>query len=77
MELHEIAKLTGEEISRCEPSWGGTWAYGSKGWRICGFKTEEKAIQSILEDKFGGPLGKLCLKLLKKHKTKQAKQDGH
>jgi hypothetical protein len=75
MKLREIVKLTGNELCRCEPSWGGTWGYGNGSGKICGFKTEEKAIQAILEDKFGGPLGELCLKLLKKHKPKESKQD--
>jgi len=79
MELKEIIKLAGVEISTCDEGFGGKWAYREAGScaRFCGYKSEKAVIATILKSKFGGPLGELCLKLLKKHETKESKQNGN
>lgn len=72
MSNDEIIKLAGVEISTCDENFGGKWAYREAGScaRFCGYKSEKAVLAAIIKSKFGGPLGELCLKLLKKHKSK-------
>jgi hypothetical protein len=72
MTYEEIVKLAGYEFHKCDPNvWGGTWGYSKKGelWVCNGLKSEKALVSHIIKQHFGDDeLGKLCLKLLKKHK---------
>ena len=73
----EITALMDIEIFRCDPEWGGTWAYKTVGENcsICGFKSKKQLINRVLRDRVGGDsLGRLMMKLLRKHQTKNKKK---
>ena len=68
--LAAFAKKAGVRIVSCDPEWGGRFAYQtgkSTNYTMCGFKSENAAYEHWLNDQFGSSVGKLVLKLLRKH----------
>lgn len=49
MKIVKFAEKAGVKFSRCDPEWGGTWAYKDSAeatCTICGFKTKTEAAES-------------------------------
>ena len=69
----ELVRLLCDEggfiLSRCDESWGGTYAWSTEGsnGRVCGYKTEDAAREGFILDATGSKLGAVMLKLLRKH----------
>lgn len=65
MTLKEFAAKCGVTTARCDPIYGGTWAYHTDPHsRFCGYETEEDALKAWLKDEFGSKAGKAVQKLL-------------
>ena len=56
MNLKEFATKAGVIVERCDPIWGGTWAYRTKDSTHCsirGFKSESRLYKSWAKNTFG------------------------
>lgn len=56
MTLNQFAAEAGVSFFRCEPEWGGTWAYRTADYpnsTHCGYKTRRDALRSWMVDAFG------------------------
>ena len=56
MNLKSIAIKSGCTIVRCNSEWGGTWGFKdaeSPNATWCGYRTEKRAYEAFLEDKYG------------------------
>ncbi|UMO77328.1 hypothetical protein SmaMPs15_000177 [Stenotrophomonas maltophilia phage vB_SmaM_Ps15] len=53
MKIVKFAEKAGVKFSRCDPEWGGTWAYKDSAESNCtfaGFKTKEEAAEFWFND---------------------------
>lgn len=72
MNLKEFAELSGVIVERCDPEWGGTWAYRTKDHPSsaeCGYRTEKELYVAWAKETFG----KTCYNALKKLLEKEHK----
>jgi len=71
MTLAEFAQSAGVRITRCEPEWGGTWAYqllDHPHGTYCGYRSEQACYKAWLENTFGATTAKAILDLLRRAK---------
>ena len=69
MTYQKFAKDCGCRITRCEPRWGGTYAYYQKtspDSLTCGFKDQDSAYSSYLKNTFGISPARALFKLFKR-----------
>jgi hypothetical protein len=66
--IRELAKKAGCTVKRCDPSWGGTWAYSvlDKNYSVCGLKTEQAAYESFMKEELGD-YHKMVTKLIREN----------
>ncbi len=67
MTVKQFAMHAGVTTYRCEPEWGGTWAYKTAdagNVTMAGYKTELDALQNWLNDAFGDKLATTVRMLL-------------
>ncbi len=68
IDIDEIANECGIKFIRCDPSWGGTWAFteearkGNNQVTIAGYRTKKAALRGWFESELGDQLGQLLLK---------------
>lgn len=79
-EIHPIVRMlfdkAGGKIVRCSPDWGGTYGVTKAGitTQVCGYKTEEAAMEGFVIDSAGSSIGRVMLKMLKDFHDKAAKK---
>ena len=69
MTLAEFAQSAGVRITRCEPEWGGTWAYrmaDAPYVAYCGYRSEQACYKAWLENTFGKSTAKAIMDLLRR-----------
>lgn len=71
MTLREFAEIAGVRLTRCDASWGGTWAYKTHDNPNCtnaGYRSEAEALKTWGEETFGKVAFKALRNLLEKKK---------
>lgn len=71
MTLSEFAQAAGVRITRCDPGWGGTWAYELIDYpncKYCGYRSAHACYRAWLSDTFGATTAKAIMDLLRRAK---------
>lgn len=63
IDLEELAKECGVEVSECDREWGGRYAYSDQpNVRYCGYRTRKAALKGWFRHSVQGKLGEVLLR---------------